>query len=298
MICMIASFFAACLIQWGLVFVEGADDALNGSYKKDRDRQFPITRRKSHCSGGRRRYAFASMKIGFAQINPTVGDLSGNFEKIAQLIERLAAAGAELVLAPELAVTGYPPQDLVFKSRFVPQNLEMLERLHEPIGPTRVARRIRRSQRGPRETFSQCRGIARAGQPIRKSLRSLLPTYDVFDEDRYFEPGTGGEILDRSAGRQDRRDDLRRYLDGALPAAPLLRCRNRSRALVEQRSGDHRQPQRLAVQRWAKPAIAARNGRRARALRTRGRSSTAMPSAETISSFSTATRSRSTRAAN
>ena len=66
------------------------------------------------------------MKIGFAQINPTVGDLSGNFEKIIHAYERLAAAGAELVLTPELAVTGYPPQDLVFKSRFVPENLAIL----------------------------------------------------------------------------------------------------------------------------------------------------------------------------
>ena len=55
------------------------------------------------------------MRIGIAQINPTVGDLRGNFEKILAAYERLAAAGAELVLAPELAITGYPPLDLVFK---------------------------------------------------------------------------------------------------------------------------------------------------------------------------------------
>ena len=73
------------------------------------------------------------MKIGFAQINPTVGDLSGNFEKILGAYERLAAAGAELVLTPELAITGYPPQDLLFKSRFVPQNLEVLEKLHAQV---------------------------------------------------------------------------------------------------------------------------------------------------------------------
>src|SRR6188508_1228943 len=69
------------------------------------------------------------MKIGFAQINPTVGDLGGNFDKIAGTYDRLVDAGAELVLTPELAITGYPPQDLVFKSQFVPQNLEILDRL-------------------------------------------------------------------------------------------------------------------------------------------------------------------------
>src|SRR5207247_7162860 len=73
------------------------------------------------------------MKIGFAQINPTVGDLSGNFEKIIHAYERLAAAGAELVLTPELAVTGYPPQDLVFKSRFVRENLAILQQLHSRV---------------------------------------------------------------------------------------------------------------------------------------------------------------------
>src|SRR2546423_15712411 len=74
------------------------------------------------------------MKIGFAQINPTVGDLGGNFEKIIGAYERLAEAGADLVLTPELAGTGYPPQDLVFKSRFVPQNLEILDKLQGRLG--------------------------------------------------------------------------------------------------------------------------------------------------------------------
>src|SRR5205809_8042328 len=70
------------------------------------------------------------MKIGFAQINPTVGDLRGNCELIARTYERLASVGAVLVLTSELAFTGYPPQDLVLKSRFAPENLELLEKLH------------------------------------------------------------------------------------------------------------------------------------------------------------------------
>src|SRR5437867_12435575 len=74
------------------------------------------------------------MKIGFAQLNPTVGDLSGNFEKIVCAYERLAQAGADLVLTPELAITGYPPQDLVFKSRFVPETLEFVQQLHARVG--------------------------------------------------------------------------------------------------------------------------------------------------------------------
>ena len=141
------------------------------------------------------------MRIGIAQINPTVGDLRGNFEKIRAAYERLAAAGAELVLAPELATTGYPPQDLVFKSRFVPQNLESLERLRECIGavPLLVGYVDRNSGRG--KPFFNAAALLERGQPIRKSFKTLLPTYDVFDEDRYFEPGSGGEVFN-IAGRQ------------------------------------------------------------------------------------------------
>jgi NAD+ synthase (glutamine-hydrolysing) len=69
------------------------------------------------------------MKIGFAQINATVGDLRGNFDKIMRAYDELARAGADIVLTPELAIPGYPPQDLVFKSRFVPDNLKVLEKL-------------------------------------------------------------------------------------------------------------------------------------------------------------------------
>ncbi len=135
------------------------------------------------------------MKIGVAQINPTVGDLRGNFDKILDAYRRLAAAGAELVLAPELAVTGYPPQDLVFKSRFVPQTLEVIARVHEAIGqaPLLVGYVDRNEGRG--KPFYNAAALLERGQPVRKSFKTLLPTYDVFDEDRYFEPGTGGEVF-------------------------------------------------------------------------------------------------------
>src|SRR5437764_4059872 len=132
------------------------------------------------------------MKIGFAQINPTVGDLSGNFEKILGAYERLAAAGAELVLTPELAITGYPPQDLLFKSRFVPQNLEVLEKLHAQVhgNAALLVGYVERNQ-GRGKPFHTAAALPRAGSPISTTHKSLLPTYDVFDEDRYFEPAHG-----------------------------------------------------------------------------------------------------------
>jgi NAD+ synthase (glutamine-hydrolysing) len=130
------------------------------------------------------------MKIGFAQINPTVGDLRGNCELIIGAYERLVAAGAELVLTPELAITGYPPQDLVFKSRFVPENLAVLEKLHARVGnaPLLVGFVDRNEGRG--KPFHNAAALLERGKLIRKTYKSLLPTYDVFDEDRYFEPAT------------------------------------------------------------------------------------------------------------
>ena len=128
------------------------------------------------------------MKIGFAQINPTVGDLSGNCKLIIRAYERLAAAGAELVLTPELAITGYPPQDLVFKSRFVPENLAFLEKLHSHVGDTALLVGFVDRNEGRGKPFHNAAALLERGKPIRKMYKSLLPTYDVFDEDRYFEP--------------------------------------------------------------------------------------------------------------
>ena len=128
------------------------------------------------------------MKIGFAQINPTVGDLDGNFQKIVNAYERLAAAGAELVVAPELAITGYPPQDLLFKSRFVPQNLEVLERLRSRIRKAGLLVGFVDRNQGRGRPFHNAAALLQDGAPVLTTHKSLLPTYDVFDEDRYFEP--------------------------------------------------------------------------------------------------------------
>jgi NAD+ synthase (glutamine-hydrolysing) len=136
------------------------------------------------------------MKIGFAQINPTVGDLRGNCELIIGAYERLAAAGAELVLTPELAITGYPPQDLVFKSRFVSENLALLEKLQARIGEAALLVGFVDRNEGRGKPFRNAAALLERGKPSRKTYKSLLPTYDVFDEDRYFEPPSRVEPFD------------------------------------------------------------------------------------------------------
>jgi NAD+ synthase (glutamine-hydrolysing) len=128
------------------------------------------------------------MKIGFAQLDTTVGDLKGNSEKIVRAYQRLADGGAELVLTPELALTGYPPQDLVFKSRFVPETLDILQKLHGRIGKAALLVGFVDRNEGRGKPFHNAAALLETGKPIRTTHKSLLPTYDVFDEDRYFEP--------------------------------------------------------------------------------------------------------------
>jgi NAD+ synthase (glutamine-hydrolysing) len=136
------------------------------------------------------------MKIGFAQLNPTVGDLKGNFDKILRSYERLAALGAELVITPELCVCGYPPQDLLFKSRFVPENIETVQRLHERVGGAALLVGFVDRNEGRGKPFHNAAALLERGKPMRKAHKSLLPTYDVFDEDRYFEPAAKVEPLE------------------------------------------------------------------------------------------------------
>ncbi len=131
------------------------------------------------------------MKIGFAQINTTVGDLDGNAEKILSAYRNLSQRGAEIVITPELALTGYPPQDLLFKSQFVPRNLEALNKIADEVnGPALVLGFVSLHAGPAGRPFRNSAAVLEKGKPIRLVHKSLLPTYDVFDEARYFEPAT------------------------------------------------------------------------------------------------------------
>jgi NAD+ synthase (glutamine-hydrolysing) len=142
------------------------------------------------------------MQVGFAQINTTVGALKQNFDKILEAYTKSVSGGAELVLTPELALTGYPPQDLVFKSRFVPETWEGITNLHRRVGPVPLL--VGYVDFNPSQTgkpFVNACAVLQQGQPIRKVFKTRLPTYDVFDEARYFEPATRQEPLNL-AGRR------------------------------------------------------------------------------------------------
>lgn len=129
------------------------------------------------------------MKIGIAQLNTVVGDFAGNAAKIASACQDLERRGAEIILTPELALSGYPPQDLVFKSDFVPGCLRALEGLHARVGKAAwLVGSIDFNASGSGRPFRNAAAILERGRPIRTVFKSLLPTYDVFDEARYFEP--------------------------------------------------------------------------------------------------------------
>jgi len=131
------------------------------------------------------------MKIGIAQLNPTVGDLAGNSRKIIAACRALEKCGATIVLTPELVLTGYPPQDLLFKSDFVPASLRALEEIHAEVGTAAwIVGGVHPNPSEHGRPFFNAAAILEKGRPPRFVFKSLLPTYDVFNETRYFEPNS------------------------------------------------------------------------------------------------------------
>lgn len=141
------------------------------------------------------------MRIGFAQLNPTVGDFAGNSDKILAAYRTLVDRGAEVVLAPELALPGYPPLDLLFKSQFVPRNLAALAGLHAQVGDVPLLVGYADANEGPGRPFRNAAAVLQRGRPIQKIFKTLLPTYDVFDESRYFEPAVANAPLEIAGQR-------------------------------------------------------------------------------------------------
>ncbi len=129
------------------------------------------------------------MRVALGQINPTVGDLPGNVNRMIDFSRRAAEGGAELIVFPELSVCGYPPRDLVEKATFVCRNRQELERLARETAALNIA--IVTGYVGPSDAATGKKvtnraAVLRGGQVIFEQIKILLPTYDVFDEARYF----------------------------------------------------------------------------------------------------------------
>jgi len=131
------------------------------------------------------------MKIYIAQLNTTVGALSSNAEMIHRAYSAGAAAGADLVMVPELAVTGYPPLDLLDRDIFIDSALEVRDALVRETGRTAlIFGCITRNTNWCGKPLHNAAIVAQNGGMLLEQHKALLPTYDVFDELRYFEPAT------------------------------------------------------------------------------------------------------------
>ena len=137
------------------------------------------------------------MRLGLAQINTTVGDLAGNRAKIIAAYQELVAAGAELVVYPELVVCGYPPRDLLFKRSFGPDVEASLAEIARVTGtvPALVGTISRQGDPTGRP-FHNSAALCRDGAVVAYAHKCLLPTYDVFDEDRYFQSATQPAVVE------------------------------------------------------------------------------------------------------
>jgi NAD+ synthase (glutamine-hydrolysing) len=128
------------------------------------------------------------MKLALVQSNPVIGDIEGNTDMLLCRIAEAAAAGADLVVCSELAICGYPPRDLLERPSFIDSNLRALERLAAGAAVATVVGFVDRTSSG-RGRLRNAAAVVSGGAVRSVHHKSLLPTYDVFDEWRYFEPG-------------------------------------------------------------------------------------------------------------
>ena len=142
------------------------------------------------------------MKIFIAQLNPTVGALSSNAELIRNAYDLGVSAGADLVMVTELAVTGYPPRDLLDREVFINAALEVRDALVSQTGKTALLFGcITRNKSWCGKPLHNTAILAQNGKIILQQHKVLLPTYDVFDELRYFEPGDSVRTADLNGMR-------------------------------------------------------------------------------------------------
>jgi NAD+ synthetase len=129
------------------------------------------------------------LKIGLLQLNSTVGDFAANRKKLLDGCEKAVALGAEFILAPELFLCGYPPRDLLQRADFIAANLAALAETAKSVGAVPLCVGfVDKNPDRPGRALRNAAAVLQYGKIIWRTNKCLLPTYDVFDEDRYFEP--------------------------------------------------------------------------------------------------------------
>ncbi|HNQ23625.1 MAG TPA: NAD+ synthase [Phycisphaerae bacterium] len=135
------------------------------------------------------------MRVALAQMNPTVGDIAGNAARIIGWVHAARARGAQLVVFPELAVFGYPPKDLLLRQALVARNLAARDQVAAQChGIAAVVGYVEREARGT--GLSNAAAFCADGRVQARYAKRLLPTYDVFDETRYFTAGTAVQVVE------------------------------------------------------------------------------------------------------
>jgi NAD+ synthase (glutamine-hydrolysing) len=129
------------------------------------------------------------MRIVLLQLNATIGAYDKNRARLEQAYREAVEKGAELVLAPELFLCGYPPRDLLLRDDFISRGLECLDALAKAVGEIPlITGYVDRNPSRPGRALRNAAAVIQRGRIIHRVTKALLPTYDVFDEDRYFEP--------------------------------------------------------------------------------------------------------------
>src|SRR5712692_8598138 len=128
------------------------------------------------------------MKIALAQFNPTVGDFAGNSARILELAHDAKRSGAHLAVFSELCLCGYLPQDLLERPAFIERNLQELKDVAAKLPLPAIVGYVGRVKNGTGKSIANMAALLRGGRIVFEQSKMLLPTYDVFDESRYFQP--------------------------------------------------------------------------------------------------------------
>ncbi len=165
------------------------------------------------------------MKIAIAQINSTVGDLKGNYNKIIEYLQKAKESGANLVVFPELTITGYPPRDLLIKKSFIKKNKEILQQLVNNTNDIAIIVGFVDEVNG---NLYNAAALIKDGNLIGIHHKIHLPNYDVFDEKRYFTAGKNTKIYEL----QDQKIGLTICEDIWIENGPVSALKNQGADLI------------------------------------------------------------------